>query len=109
MKEPPLGYDDESFIPQQHMIALVDEFEERLDAVQKVFNQHFPGEFHVSEDFQGNMWALKHSAEQLGTDHLQFVDDIIHSYESFQKTPNPEKLKDVFNKLRRFRKFLRER
>lgn len=110
MNEPPYGYDDHTIIPKKQMLAVLDRFEERLKAVQRIFEEHFPGTMKVDEDFHKDFGTLAHFAEELGGQQLAltFVQNLINSYETFRTKPDPETLKAVIAQLKKLRKILSE-
>jgi|GEM_PF-4023825 len=91
------GYDDESVIPRSRLKFLLGQFEDELSTIQRIFAQSVSTESQESaRDFTAQFWALRSTAEELGSDYSFLIDRLIHDYESFKTTPNPAKLEQLF-------------
>ena len=107
MSIPPLGYDDPSIVPFERLKGLVSKFEKELGTIQRVFNQHLPGEkFEVQRDLETDFALLRESATELGAEHQQIVEHLIAAYGSFKSSPDQEKLNHLFTDLERLKTFL---
>lgn len=100
MNFPPLGYDDESVVPQQRLKFLLGQLESELDKVRLVFQQHLPGQFRMPARMEKDFWSLRASAEELGSEYSFLVEKLISDYEHFRDTPEPQKLEVIFNDVK---------
>lgn len=97
---PPPGYDDDTVVPQRRLSSLLGQFEDELNKIQNVFQQHLPGQFSTATTMESEFWALRESAEELGSDYSFLVDKLIIDYENFQNTPEQEKLDQLFSDVK---------
>jgi hypothetical protein len=97
MFEPPLGYDDPTLIPRKRLILLIGRMEDELNRVQKVFKDHVRGDLH--SDITKDYWALRHSADELGLNYSNLVEDWIRKYENFRTSPSQEDLGALFQEI----------
>ena len=101
MNRPPPGYDDESVVPQQRMRFLLGQFEDELDKINAVFQQHIPGEFHASRmPLEEEFPRLRASAEELGSDYPFLIDRLLADYQHFRDEPSQENLEKLFSEVK---------
>jgi hypothetical protein len=100
MSMPPPGYDDETVVPQHRLKFLLGELENELNKVQRVFQQHLPGQFRMPEKIEKEFWSLRESAEELGSEYSFLVEKLINDYEHFRTKPNQERLDQIFNDVK---------
>ena len=100
MNFPPHGYDDETVVPQQRLKFLLSQLESELDTVQRVFQQHLPGQFKMPARLEKEFWTLRASAEELGGEYTFLVEKLISDYAHFRDTPDQEKLDKIFGDVK---------
>ncbi len=96
MNEPPIGYDDESIVPKTRLRYLLDEFEDELNKVQKVYHQYIPSSFEFPSDVDQHFWQLRQTAQELGEQYHHLIDKLVFDYQSFKKKPDQINLNQLF-------------
>ena len=100
MNFPPPGYDDETVVPQQRLKLLLGQLESELGKIRLVFQQHLPGQFLMPPKIERELWTLRASAEELGSEYSFLVDKLVRDYEHFCDTPDQEKLDQIFSDVK---------
>ncbi len=100
MSFPPPGYDDESVITQQRVRFLLGKLESELSVIQRVFEQHLPGEFPVPHKLEGELVTLRSSADELGLEYGFLIEKLVSDYRLFKEGPDPEKLSLLFQDIK---------
>lgn len=100
MKTPPLGYDDESVITKKRLKLTMEQFQDELIKVEKIFLKDQARNFQFSENLEKYIKKLRANADELGSEYTFIIEKLISDYESFRKEPMTNKLEKLMADVR---------
>lgn len=95
MKTPPLGYDDESIITKKRLKLTMEQFQDELTKVEKMFLKETTRTFQFSDNLEKYIKKLRLNADELGSEYTFIIETLISDYENFRQHPNASKLEKL--------------
>lgn len=106
MELPPPGYDDETVVPKERLKKLVGHIDEELKRIEVIKRQQPSASLRIDSMLDSDLGQLFQSAEEIGMEHSEYVENLINDYDRFKMSPDEEKLLALHGDIKKLKIFL---